>query len=171
MNRRLVPAAILGAVLLAGCGADDPLQDSAGLAAPTPTLTEAAPLPAPSSSTDDESGVSEVEPIASAGAELPEPIEVAQGDEVFGVYLAVVEGAESTDEIDVAEADAVSNGWLYSSGELGCDMGAAEELGLGEGEYFRVAVYFATQDDAQAFADGYAPGVVGIAQATLFCLD
>ncbi|MGQ0624571.1 MAG: hypothetical protein ACT4PP_07980 [Sporichthyaceae bacterium] len=169
MSRRVAPTVLMCAVLLAGCGADDPLQDNAGLSVTaTPAGPSDSPTPEP---TSEESGLSEIEPIESPGTEVPEPIEVAQGDEVYGVYLAVAAGASSTAETDVAEADAVRNGWLYSSGELGCDMGAARALGLGEGEYFRVAVYFSTEADARAFADAYSPGAEGVGQVTLFCLD
>jgi hypothetical protein len=58
-------------------------------------------------------------------------------------------------------------------GEIACDEGAAEALGTDD--EWRVAVYFETQDEANAFADqagllGHEGGPV-IARVTTYCLD
>ena len=58
-------------------------------------------------------------------------------------------------------------------GEIACDQGAAETLGTDD--EWRVAVYFETQDEANAFADqagllGHEGGPV-IARVTTYCLD
>jgi hypothetical protein len=58
-------------------------------------------------------------------------------------------------------------------GEIACDQGAAEALGTDD--EWRVAVYFETQDEANAFADqagllGHEGGPV-IARVTTYCLD
>ena len=65
-------------------------------------------------------------------------------------------------------------GYPQGGGELGCDVGAGEALGIGDGA-MAIAVYFDTQagaeDFAQRYAETYGEEVVGLAQVTTLCLD
>ena len=148
MKRGLVTVVVVMAVL-AGCGDDDP--ESAAQPTPTPVTSS---------------------PASPSAGPAPVIIEGEQGDKVFGVYLAVAKGEKATAATKAAEAEAARNDWMYAVGELGCDRGAAKALGLDpNAEYFRVAVYFATQAEADRFAEAYEPGGAKVAKATLYCLD
>jgi hypothetical protein len=79
----------------------------------------------------------------------------------------------ATAESAAAAASALAVGYQPIEGEItGCDQGARESLGLDPDlSYFGVFLYFNSQIDAQTFVDLFEPGVVGIAQVTIFCAD
>ena len=64
--------------------------------------------------------------------------------------------------------------WFAYGVSLGCDQGASAALGLPD-DLIAVAIYFATQDDAEVFAAAYeaefGDSIVGIAEVTNYCLD
>lgn len=97
-----------------------------------------------------------------------------QGGEAWGVYLAVAYAEEGVDapELVEAKAQAAAVGYNAGSGDVACDQGASEALGLDpERSYLTVAVYFATEADARLFVDLYQPGVVGLAAVETYCMD
>ena len=157
------PAVITMAFLLlvVGCDGDEsPGTDAAPSTGTRPTQPETTTtVPAPTSTTP-------------APATLPTPIPVEHGREMFGVYLSVERGMAPTAETQAAQAEAERNKWPFSGGDINCDQGAREALRLDPArDYYAIAVYFATRDDAQRFVDLYEPGVVGIAPVTVFCAD
>ena len=107
--------------------------------------------------------------LTAAAVPVPEA-KLEQGGKVWGVYLAVSRG-EIDAKVDAARADVERLGYHPSSGQIGCDQGAAEGLGLPSEDYSMAAVYFETRELAQQFVDAYEPGVVGIALVTVFCAD
>lgn len=64
--------------------------------------------------------------------------------------------------------------WFAYGVSLGCDEGSSDALGLSE-DLIAVAIYFATQDDAEVLAMVYesefGDPVIGIAEVTNYCLD
>jgi hypothetical protein len=89
--------------------------------------------------------------------------------------VGVINQSEVSGNLNDVFADAIAAaeamGYFAGAGDLGCDQGAAEALGLEDGFYYGVGLYFATMDDAIAFAAAYPGEVVGIANVTTFCLD
>jgi hypothetical protein len=101
---------------------------------------------------------------------LPSPIRVVhQGDRLFGVYWV----AASAAELSPVQRRLRALGIPASSGELDCDQGARRGLGVPATITSRVAVYFGTEQDARAFAEGVdvRPRPSGHAAAILYCLD
>ncbi|WP_421742793.1 hypothetical protein [Cellulomonas sp.] len=128
---------------------------------PSPTVT-ASPTPAPSTPAPSPSTVT-------PPAVLPQAADLTHGNAVWGAYVAVVDSFESPAAL-AAKARITELGYESSGGEIGCDQGAAEALGLPEGSLV-VATYLATQADALLFVEMYGPGALGVAEVTLFCLD
>ena len=100
-----------------------------------------------------------------------EASDVVQGATVWAVYLAVARDESQESEVAEAAEDVRRLGYTPATGQVGCDQGAAEGLGLPDGQYTAAAVYFDTQQLAQQFVDAYRPGVVGTVQITYFCAD
>jgi len=98
------------------------------------------------------------------------------GGDAVGVYLGVVEydavEGNPADGFADAFAAAEAMGYFVGSGDLACDQGAQDGLGLpADGYYWAASVLFATVDDANAFVAAYPGDVVGIAEVKTFCLD
>jgi hypothetical protein len=168
----LAALAIATAIALTGCqqGPDpanpQPSPAQAGPAATTPSKpTTAPPTTAwPATTTGPSKSTT-----AGAGA-LPQPIRVLhQGDRLFGVYWV---GASLT-ELSPVTRRLQTLGYPASLGELDCDRGARRWLGVPATITARVAVYFGTEQDARAFAEGVdvRPRPHGHAAAILYCLD
>jgi len=111
---------------------------------------------------------------SSLPAELagPPPVDPLHGQTYWAVYPWIgPAGDPAADEMVGHLFDQF--GIQAIQGEVGCDEGAAEALGTDAA--WRVAVYFDTRVDAQAFADQLAlsGGVTDapIAQVTTYCLD
>ena len=153
---------LLATVAACSGRSDDATAPAASPAPAVPTTTmppTAAPPPttAPTRST--------AAPVA-----LPQPIrEVRQGDRLFGVYWVAV----SLADLSPVERRLQALGYPPSSGELDCDRGARRWLGVPTTITSRVAVYFGTERDARAFAEGVPvrPRPHGHAAAILYCLD
>jgi hypothetical protein len=105
-------------------------------------------------------------------AEAPVPtvvdVEPEHGGVVWGLYLAL---GDSLDDpaMDAARQRATELGYHPGGGELACDDGAAEALGVDAS--YSVAVYFRTREDAEAAAALFGSAPVGIARVTTYCLD
>ncbi len=104
---------------------------------------------------------------------LPSVARGGHGDSAVGLYLHV-EGV--TDQEDEARRVAEARGYRASSGELGCDQGAAEALGItmDDDPPLAAALYFDDRADAEQVRDVLeADGLdtVGIASVRMYCAD
>ena len=137
---------MLGAALaLAACGGDgdDPPTNVGG--SPAPVVTE------------------------EAGA--PTPVVTEHGGTYFGVYLAVGEGPDIEDAINyLSEERGLAAGQDFSIGDVACDQGAAEALGANAGP-MRVAVYFDSREEAEAWSQTLPAPPIAIAEVQTMCLD
>jgi hypothetical protein len=114
---------------------------------------------------------------ASCATEVfPVEKEPVHGESAWGVYLV------TDDDPSYSTASATAIDRLTDQGyhhfafgvELSCDQGSAAALGKPDGTV-AVAVYFASETNADAFAtaysDQYGDSVAGVANVTTFCLD
>ena len=167
-DRTLRQAGLLVALLLvtasvAGCGGQADRSQAPAASAPTAT---AATTALPTTTT----AAAATTASTAATVRLPRPIgAVRQGDRVFGVYWV----AASSTQLAPVERRLRSLGYRPSSGDLDCDRGARRGLGVPAAITAKVAVYFGTEQDARAFAEGVAvqPRPTGHAAAILYCLD
>jgi hypothetical protein len=146
---------LLAASLLAGC--------DGGTTSPETT----APTTASSSSVSPADTAS-ASPSPSA---LPSPVvALEQGGEYFAVYLGI--GAPGSGVLRRAERRFADHGITAVAGDLSCDKGAAESLGVEPGS-FAVGAYFEREADAVAFAEALAPEgpVYGPVPVQTFCAD
>lgn len=153
--------------------------------APTPTPT----MPPPATSTATVSATPKPSATASATATAtaaPTPTVTAaarwpkavgqpqQRESVWAVYLAVA-NSSSDPALDKAVRQAASVGYQAITGDVACDDGAMEALGLDQFDVWSAAsLYFATGADAKAFAAAYTAEVTapqGVARVRLGCLD
>jgi len=115
------------------------------------------------STNDTEGGESSLAQTTAVGEVAP-----AHGATLFGVYVVVAEpGAAALEE---AAAPLRARSILVSVGELGCDAGAAEALGVAPDQH-AVSVMFETREAANAFAATLSSPPAGIAQVTVGCAD
>jgi hypothetical protein len=158
----LLVAVLLSTASVAGCGGQADRSEAPAASAPTATTATTAP---PTTTTAAAATAS-----TAATVRLPRPIrEVQQGDRVFGVYWV----AASSTQLAPVERRLRSLGYRPASGDLDCDQGARRGLGVPAAITARVAVYFGTEQDARAFAEGVEvqPRPNGHAAAILYCLD
>ena len=133
------------AVLLAACGGEEKAEPQGGTDSPGPVVTEEA-----------------VAPI---------PVVTEHGGTYFGVYLAVGEGPDIEDAINyLTEERGLAAGQEFSIGDVSCDLGAETALGAGAGP-MRVAVYFDSQEEAEAWSQTLPAPPIGIAEVQTMCLD
>jgi len=90
------------------------------------------------------------------------------GATLFGVYVVVAEPGAPT--LEEAAAPLRERSIFVSVGELGCDAGAAEALGVAPDQH-AVSVMFETREAADAFAASLSSPPAGIAQVTVGCAD
>lgn len=100
--------------------------------------------------------------------------EPGQGDPVWAVYLALAHAGDDP-AIDAAVRKASGAGYTAVQGDLACDQGAIEALGLDQYDYWSAAtVYFANRKDSADFVASYQAKVgkvAGSAQVNVGCLD
>jgi hypothetical protein len=111
-------------------------------------------------------GVSEAEAVA------PMPVDPVHGGTYWAVYAWLGSGDQEA-QIEEAQRYLENRGVHGLRGSLSCDEGAAEALGTSADH--KVAVYFETQEEANAFALqagllGHEAGPV-VAQVTIVCLE
>jgi len=102
---------------------------------------------------------------------LPSPVvALEQGGEYFAVYLGI--GAQGAAALRRAERRFADHGITAVAGDISCDEGAAESLGVEPGS-FAVGAYFEREADATAFAEALASeGVVyGPVPVQTLCAD
>lgn len=105
---------------------------------------------------------------------LPAEVLVTQGSTVWAVYLDTGSPADEWQAASLGETESYLTG-LYGYtgsgiGSVSCDAGAAEQLGFVPDDD-RLAVYFATAEDATTFVAIYDRQDVGSAEVTTYCLD
>ncbi len=144
-------------------GATAPGTSAPGTAAPD----TAAPEP------PGEHAPQDVPPGTGRPAGYPTEVVSTHGARLWGVYLAAGSPGDAGDSHAVGEAESflIGQGFAGSGiGSVSCDQGAAEQLGLAPDDH-RVAVYFATAEQAQQFVDVYEREPLGTALVTTYCLD
>ena len=95
-----------------------------------------------------------------------------QGDEVWAVYTAkgTLEDPAVKASIEALKKRGFEFGKTFGHGSLGCDQGAAKALNEPDTTN-AVAVYFANEADAKAFAPTVTPPALGIAKIKAMCRD
>jgi hypothetical protein len=167
-DRTVREAGLLMVLLLviasvAGCAGQADRSEAPAASAPT---TTAATTASPTTTT----AAAATTASTAAAVRLPRPIrEVKQGDRLFGVYWV----AASSTQLAPVERRLRSLGYRPASGDLDCDQGARRGLGIPAAITAKVALYFGTEQDARAFAEGVEvqPRPNGHAAAILYCLD
>ncbi|HEX8498301.1 MAG TPA: hypothetical protein VF661_13975 [Actinomycetales bacterium] len=148
-------------------------------AAPTPTsattTTAATPSTTRTTAPPARPTTSATEVEGPPGASWPKALgEPRQGDPVWAVYL-VTAGSSSDPAIEGSVQQAASVGYQAVVGDLACDQGAVEALGLDPYDLWSAAtVYFPTERDANDFVASYRAevgDVAGYTRVTLGCLD
>jgi hypothetical protein len=107
---------------------------------------------------------------------LPDGLLPEHGGDAVAVYLGVVEyddvEGNPADGFAAAIAAAEAMGYFVGSGDLACDQGGQEALGLpADAYYWAASVLFATLEDANVFAAAFPEDIVGIAALKTYCLD
>ncbi len=102
--------------------------------------------------------------------EFPDPVVTEHSGTYWGVYLAAGEGPELEDAIQYLTVIHGLRGNEFNAGsDVNCDQGARKVLGdVGP---LVVAVYFASEQDARAWASELPAPPLGIARVRTFCLD
>lgn len=104
---------------------------------------------------------------------LPQEVIPDHGGTYWGLYVAVNRSLDDP-EMDVAFRGLEEMGYTPTIGDIVCDDGAAGQLGV-DPSSARVAVYFATEDEAEfgsaAVYNWLRKESVGIAEVTTYCLD
>jgi hypothetical protein len=130
------------------------------------------PLAGGAESVDDVRIAAEEKSRATLPAKLFNPF---AGDTVYAVYVDFVERSAASDDLSVDFADVIegydSDGYTVLVGELACEVGAVEALGLGDSDPFAAVIYVPTEDLAVAFADEYDVPAANIVEVQLaeFC--
>lgn len=115
-------------------------------------------------------------PTTTTAPPLPEELLPVHGGNAVAVYLGVVEyddvAGNPADGFADAIAAAEAMGYFVGSGDLACDQGGQEALGLpADAYYWAASVLFGTADDANLFAAAFPEEVAGIAEVNTYCLD
>jgi hypothetical protein len=166
--RRLVPAVLAAAVLVACGGGGGGAGSATGPVTSEPTATRPTPSPSPTPTETTEAPTpTEVTGLPSP---LPPPLpsSIEQGGTYFGVYLAA--GPQGSPELDAAVAQLAAVGVGAYPGDIACDQGAAEQLGVAD-NLMAVAMYFETRSDAETFAAALDPPPLGVAKVKTYCAD
>lgn len=155
--------AMICAALLASCGGGETqvTTESPSASGPTGSTGSTAPPGATGTTGSPESPTPDPLPTPLTGT-------VLHGERYFGVYLAVA--PFDAPELDAAVQQLADLGVLAFPGDIACDQGAAEQLGV-PSDVAAVAIYFERRPDAQAWLDALDPPALGIAMVRTFCAD
>ncbi len=101
---------------------------------------------------------------------LPTPItgNVLHGERYFGVYVTAA--PFDSPELEAAVEQLAGHGVEAFPGSIGCDQGAAGQLGV-SADLAVVAIYFERRPDAQAWVDALDPPPLGMAMVRTYCAD
>lgn len=146
-------------------------EDPAPTAAPTPANSPSA-LPTTGSVTEkpspeDRTSRDPVEGVING---------FTHGARYYGVYVFIGRPDDPgfDGSIERLQEMGLKRGTNFSDGDLGCDDGAMEGLGLSDEEArgaLAVAVYFEKETDAHAFAASLEPPPEGVARVRTLCAD
>ena len=103
-------------------------------------------------------------------APLPTPVQPVHGATAWGVYLAAAPDGRDpavTGALERLRARGIEGG---GSGDLGCDDGAAQALGLPP-SHIAASVAFGSREDADRFVAAWPEPVLGVAEFTAYCRD
>lgn len=155
---------VAAAAFLVGCGTEPPEATSTRSSAPSTVIETVSPSPSARHTTP------AVETPSPTPSVLPSPVTSAleHGGSYVGVYLAV--GAPGSAALDRAIRQLADLGIEAYAGDIACDQGAAEQLGVSS-DVQAVALYFETRRDARTWASALDPAPLGIARVTTYCLD
>jgi hypothetical protein len=144
-------------VLLAGCRQGDPPPSAQS------TRTQSAHLPA-----SEDAPAFPSAPSAAAPRPLSSP---AHGASVWAVYAYVGQpGPKVREAITMLEQRGLVRGEEVSDGDLACDRGGAEALGVAA-DSMAVRAYFGSEADAKAFAASLPTRAAGVAKVQAGCAD
>jgi hypothetical protein len=160
VSRRLILVVLLA---LASCRTEEPSTVTPPTGTPTGTKTVEAPQTTTEQPSPEENPFSPGPEFGAIGS-----TQVEQGAKYWAVYLAV--GEEGAPELEQATDYLAGLGIESLGGELACDRGAADALGLSE-DLMAVGVYFTGQAGAQRFAKKLPTPPSGIARVRTYCAD
>jgi hypothetical protein len=161
----LLTLVLVGSALLSGC-----TQAETSGAAPT-SSDRASESASPTTATGSPTGESTVAGTPAAWpAEVPYPVE----GPAWVVYIAVAQDGSQAERDRVSAALEQLRGTTpyvsaRGAGSIGCEIGAAETLGLDQAT-FAAPVFLASEAEAQQFAQLWGAGVVGPARITENCI-
>ena len=185
MRRPLLLVGVVVALAIVGCSDGDSSSTDAAtttIAAATttaPTTTTTAPpttTTAPTTTVTVTTSTTTTAPPTTTIPEFPDEVQGVHGGSSWGVYVVTSDDPDYAGSSVVATERLLGLGyeWFAYGVSLGCDPGSSDALGLSD-DLIAIAIYFATQDDAEVFAAAYeadfGDAVVGIAEVTNFCLD
>jgi hypothetical protein len=170
--------AVAATILLAACTSESSGTTSTTTSAPTTTLTTTTTTATPTTTltpTTTAAPTTTTLPPTTAPVVLPDfpalKERLSHGGEAWAVYFAV--GEYEDPGLAATTAVLADLGFPSGVGDLGCDLGAAELLGV-DSSLAGVALYFDTEADAAAFVDAYeARGyeALGWGLVNTYCLD
>jgi hypothetical protein len=147
----------LAFLFAAGCGG------SSGGHSATAATTSASPADATGS-------FSTAAPTAHPSGSLPPEAAAKPGAKYYAVFLAIA-GDVKDAALERAQQKAKDLGYSGGVGDINCTPGARETLNLSGKSYTAFSIFFATNQQAQDFVNGYPGTVVGTAYVTAGCLD
>lgn len=172
--RRLLAVVAAGSILLVACSSDSGGSSSGGSGSPSSSATESASpsgslVPSGESPTPTPSVTESPTPSESPLPPLPPAVESPQhGGTYFGVYLAVGEARDP--KLTTAVQEAAALGYRVFPGDISCDQGAAEALGVSN-NLFAVAVYFERRGQANDLLPWLELPPLGVVKVRTYCAD
>ncbi|MEQ9073612.1 MAG: hypothetical protein RLP09_07105 [Sandaracinaceae bacterium] len=160
-------APLAALVLCLACGSSDPSEPARAAVETAPEET-APEETAPEETAPDETAPDETAP--DPAAPLPTPVQPVHGATAWGVYLAAAPDGRDpavTGALERLRARGIEGG---GSGDLGCDDGAAQALGLPP-SHIAASVAFGSREDADRFVAAWPEPVLGVAEFTAYCRD
>jgi hypothetical protein len=168
--RRFLAAAVVGVLALAACSSNSSGSSYGGsTGAGSPSSETTSPSESASPSGESPSATESPSPSESPKPPLPTAVEnPKQGGTYFGVYLAV--GPATDPKLVTAAQDAAGLGYRAFPGDISCDHGAAEALGVSN-DLFAVAIYFKFKAQAKDLLPWLDEPPLAIAQVQTYCAD
>ncbi|MEW6058582.1 MAG: hypothetical protein AB1551_00305 [Actinomycetota bacterium] len=154
--RRLLMVVAVGSALLAACASD---SGTSGPTSPTASESSSSESPSPAAPSPSESPLPPLPPAVES---------VMHGGTYFGVYLAVGEAGDPALTAAVEQANAL--GYQAFPGDIACDQGAAEALGVAD-NLMAVAIYFEQVEQANDLIPWLHQPPLGVVRVQTYCAD